>query len=116
MVADETEDLPPSEWTREIVRQGRWLYDGTVFQPVTIVRLNYDFWYEIVRADGLGEPGDEPELNAEGFQYYLCFQSDPTAHPGWVDSVGFDSVEAASQWANSKVPSPIEWANLPVGP
>jgi hypothetical protein len=109
LVADDVEWLKPSRSTREIVRQGRWLYDNTVFQPVTVVRLNYDFWYEIGRADGTTEPDEVPELNEDGFKYYVCFRSSPTEHSGWVDSQGFDTVEAASRWAETQVPSAIEW-------
>jgi hypothetical protein len=47
---------------REIVRKGEWLYDGCVPKPVYAVKLNYDFWYEIAKADGTLEPDEEPEL------------------------------------------------------
>lgn len=86
LVADDIEWFKPSRSTREIVQQGRWLYDNTVFQPVTVIRLNYDFWYEIGRADGTTEADEVPELNEDGFKYYVCFRSSPTEHPGWVDA------------------------------
>ena len=95
--------------TRTIIQRGRWLYDGTVFQPAAIVALDYDFWFEIGKADGQLGPGEEPELNAEGLLYYVCFASDPAGHPGWVDSQGFADVGAAQEWAATKVQSPIEW-------
>ena len=98
---------------RETVRRGRWLYDGTVFQPVAVVRLDYDFWHEIGRADDRLEPGEAPHVNADGVQYYVCFRSDPDQHPGWVDSIGFDSLAAACAWAETQVKSPIEWSGAP---
>jgi hypothetical protein len=94
---------------REMVREGRWLYDGSVYRPVFVVRLDHDFWYEIGRADDRLEPGEQQKLNDEGFQYYVCFRSHPTQHPGWVDSQGFDTAEAASRWAEQQVPDGIEW-------
>jgi hypothetical protein len=96
--------------SRTIIQRGRWLYDGTVHMPATIVALDYDFWYEIGRADGDLEPGETPALNAEGRLYYVCFKSDPAAHPGWVDSQGFRDVAAARTCAERQVPSPIEWS------
>ena len=94
---------------RKIAREGQWLYDDTVPTPVFIVRLDHDFWFEIGRTDGQLDAGEEPHLNSEGVQYYVCFRSSPTEHPGWVDSQGFDTVEAASRWAEQQVPNAIEW-------
>jgi len=73
---------------RQTVKRGRWLYDGAVHQPVAVVRLDYDFWYQIAAEDGELEPNETPHLNADGVQYYVCFRSDPDAYPGWVHSQG----------------------------
>lgn len=94
---------------RCIVRSGRWLYGGSAYQPVTIVSLDWDFWYAIGEADDRLEPGEVPHLNQEGVQYYVCFKGDPKEVPGWVDSPGHDSIEAAATWAQSQVETPIEW-------
>lgn len=82
---------------------------NTVVQPVTVIRLNYDFWCEIGRADGTTEPDEVRELNEDGFKYCVCFRSSRTEHPGRVASQGFDMVEAASRWAETQVPTAIEW-------
>jgi hypothetical protein len=92
-----------------VVRSGAWLYDGAVARPVHIVELNYDFWYEIAKADGLLESGEKPHLNLQGLQYYVCFKDIPADPPIWVDSIGHDSAELASSHAQSRVPSRISW-------
>lgn len=92
-----------------VVRTGVWLYDGTVERPVYIVELDYDFWYEITKADGMLESGEKPVLNSEGVQYYVCFWEVPAEPPIWVDSIGHHSIELASERAQSKVPSQISW-------
>lgn len=61
-----------------IVATGTWLYSDTVRMAVHIVRLDYDFWYEIVKADGDLEPGELPDLNADGHLYYVALR-DPSA-------------------------------------
>ena len=95
--------------TRQVIERGEWLYDGMALMPATIVALDYDFWYEIGKADGRLEPGEVPELNPHGLLYYVCFRSDPSEHPGWVDSQGFPDVATAKAWAAGQVPSPINW-------
>ena len=77
--------------------------------PVTIVQLDYDFWYELDRADRHLEADDRPSLNLDGVLYYVCFRSSPAAHPGWVDSPGFATIARARLWALTKVPSAIDW-------
>ena len=94
---------------RTVIRRGTWLYDAVAPMPVAIVELDYDFWHELGRTDGTLEPDEHPQLNADGVLYYVCLRSDPRAHPGWVDSPGFASVEAAIAWAANQVPSAISW-------
>ena len=94
---------------REIVKRGEWLYDESVYKPAYIVKLDYDFWYEMGKADGDLEPDETPELNEEGFLYYVCFKSDPETIPGWVDSPGFKTIEKACDWAESQVPGTLSW-------
>ena len=93
----------------QVVRSGTWLYDDAVNQPVYIVMLDYDFWYEITKADGLLKAGEVPHLNEAGTQFYVCFRAVPETPPIWVDSPGFDEMEQACECAQSKVPSPISW-------
>lgn len=92
-----------------VVRSGTWLYDGTVKRPIYIVELDYDFWFEMCKGDGFLEPGEKPELNADGFLYYVCFWKVPKKPPIQVDSVGHDSIHQTSEYAQSKVPTQISW-------
>jgi hypothetical protein len=94
---------------REIVRQGRWVYGEAAYQPVAVVLLDYDFWYEIGKADDRLDPDERPQLNDDGYLFYVCFASPPAASPGWVDSQGFATIEAASTWAQTQVTTEIEW-------
>ncbi|MFD3430273.1 hypothetical protein [Nocardia fluminea] len=45
---------------REIVATGSWLYADVVLMPVFVVRLDYDFWYEVARDEGTLAEGEEP--------------------------------------------------------
>jgi hypothetical protein len=92
-----------------VVRSGTWLYDQTVTRPVYIVQLDFDFWYEIAREENSLEANEQPTLNADGHQYYVSFRGLPREGPIWVDSIGFDSVELASEHAQSRVPTPVVW-------
>ena len=62
----------------ELVATGTWLYDGTVEMPVYVVRLDYDFWYELGVADDELGPDEVPELNSDGHLFYVQF-SDPSS-------------------------------------
>ena len=95
-----------------IVRSGAWLYDHSVLQPVDIVALDCDVWWEIDAADGHLEEGDEPTpMGAEGFLYYVRFrQAGAEEEPTWVDSAGYQTVEAAMAAAEARAPSSISWA------
>lgn len=96
-----------------IVRSGRWVYAHRQRMPVDIVGLPYDFWFELVRADG-EEPETEesPEpLGTDGLLYYVRFRhAGETAEPTWPDSRGYRTVEGAMCAAQNRVPSPIDWS------
>lgn len=100
---------------RELIREGVWLYNKTSLRPVYIIRADSDFWYEKKEADGLLEEDDKPELNEEGWLYYLCYKSHPNETPQWVDSIGHKSLEEAIAHAESKFPALISW-NEPTNP
>lgn len=93
-----------------IVRTGRWLYAATVDLPVDVIALPFDFWFEIAKADHALEVGEHPSLGAAGQLYYVRFRcaGDPR-EPTWVDSSGFETVEAAMNLAKQKAPSAIIW-------
>ncbi len=95
----------------EIVRRGRWLYDNSVFEPVDIVTLNYDFWYALARASDQLEPDEVPRpLNGRGVLYYYRFRkAGDLSTPTWPDSSGFLEVEQAMLAAQESAPSSIEW-------
>jgi hypothetical protein len=94
-----------------IVRSGTWLYDKAVSKPVDIVGLDYDFWYEMHKSDGLLAQGEEPEpFSPEGLLYYARFKkAGDASEPTWVESPGRTTVEAAMRDAQDKVPGPITW-------
>lgn len=97
--------------TLKIVRTGRWLYDGTVEQPVDIVAFDHDWWYELAKADGTLEDGEVAKpLGRDGVLYYARFQrAGEDQEPTWVDSDGYKTCEEAMQAAQEKVASPITW-------
>jgi hypothetical protein len=95
----------------KIVKTGQWLYDGSVERPVDIVGLDFDFWYELARADGQLDEGEEPESpGGAGLLYYVRFQhAGEKSEPTRVDSQAFTTVEAAMAEADSKTPTPVVW-------
>jgi hypothetical protein len=94
-----------------VVAVGTWLYDGTAPTTVRIVRLDYDFWYGIGKADGDLDPEESPQLNADGHRYYVRhrpgWQSEEDSF--WPDSPGFDTPEEAVAAAESSVPTAVSW-------
>lgn len=94
-----------------IVRSGRWLYDGLVDKPVDIVALDFDFWFEIGRADDALEPGETPvPLGPDGCLYYVRFvRAGQTTTPTWVDGVGHLTIEEGMAAAQLNVPTAIRW-------
>jgi hypothetical protein len=93
-----------------VVAIGSWRYDGTVSSPVFIVRLDHDFWYEVARDEDALEPGEVPDLDADGFSYYVSFHGIRDDGSFWPDSAGHLSVETAKAAAESAVPSGIRWS------
>jgi hypothetical protein len=95
----------------KIVKAGRWLYDGTVERPVDIVGLDFDFWFELARADGQLDEGEEPKSPGDaGLLYYVRFRSaGEESIPTWVDSQAFTTIAAAIAEAETKTPTPVVW-------
>ncbi|UGT43416.1 hypothetical protein LTV02_08530 [Nocardia yamanashiensis] len=94
---------------REIVATGSWLYDEVVRRPVFVVRLDYDFWHEVARADGTLEAGEEPTLDSKGHAYYVSFKVVGEETPFWPDSGPHLSADEARIAARTRVPSTITW-------
>lgn len=94
-----------------IVRSGSWLYDDTVERPVDVIALSYDFWYEIGKADGTLDDGEEPSvMGPDGCLYYVRFRhAGDLTEPTWVDSGSYDELDAAVAEADAKAASVIRW-------
>jgi len=96
----------------KIVQTGIWFYDDTVEMPVDVVGLDYDWWYELAKADGQLDDGEVPEaLGSDGFLYYARFQrAGERNEPTWVDSYGHKTTEEAMKAAQEKVVDRIVWS------
>lgn len=95
---------------QRIIAEGEWLYDGITPSPVRVIEQDYDFWYEIGKADGDLEAWEKPELNEKGLLYYVTFkQCENIERPWWVESQGFKSIQLAKQFAEAKVQGEIKW-------
>ncbi|MEV0465664.1 hypothetical protein AB0I30_29800 [Nocardia tengchongensis] len=94
---------------RDIVATGSWLYDDVVLMPVFVVRLDYDFWYEVAQEEDTLEAGEEPFLDSAGYAYYASFKGLRSDAPFWPDSGPHRSADEARIAAELKVPSPITW-------
>lgn len=95
----------------KVFRSGTWLYDGVVIKPVDIIGLDYDFWYDLHKVDGLLSPEDKPEpLSDDGWLYYARFRyAGEHSEPTWVDSDARKTIVAAMNDAEKKSPSQINW-------
>lgn len=87
--------------------KGHWLYDRQVKKPVYIVRCNYDYHYELCIADGLERPESGPELNADGYAFYVAF--DDRENFVDVQSGGAMSLDEAKRQAEEMLPSAVCW-------
>ncbi|MFB8003917.1 hypothetical protein [Nocardia sp. NPDC056000] len=94
---------------RDIVATGSWLYDNLIATPVFVVRLDYDFWYELGKEDGTLDADEEPLLDSTGHAYYASFKALHDAAPFWPDSGPHLSIAEAQAAAESRVPSQIIW-------
>ena len=94
-----------------IVESGTWIYADSVKKDVDIISLDYDWWFELAKADDELEPDERPEpLNCQGVLYYVRFiHATANKEPTWPDSIGFQKLEEAKKEAESKLPSKVEW-------
>jgi hypothetical protein len=98
-----------------VVATGVWLYDDVAPMAVRVVMLDFDFWHQVAAADGDLERGEAPELNDEGRLYYVRHRPGwPDGdQPFWPDSQGFYALADAIAFAESAVPGPVVWQELP---
>jgi hypothetical protein len=57
----------------EVLREGTWMYDGSVSCRVRIVRRDWDYYHENAYDDDL------PALSTDGWAYYAEFESPPAS-------------------------------------
>jgi len=72
---DKSSTNPKATW--EILDSGRCLWQGVTETGAHLVRIPFDYWYELGRADGNLEPDEAPELGPDGFGYYIVWGDDP---------------------------------------
>ena len=108
----ETSNDHKSTW--EILDSGRCPWHGVTDTSAHLIRMPYDYWYELGKADGNLEPDEEPELGPDGFAYYILWGADPL---GWnisgVSSPTMKTPEEARLWADHKAKSKVEWYTMP---
>lgn len=93
---------------QELVLRGKWLYDNSVYQPVQIFVIDYDYYYEIAKADEQLEPGEEPELNEKGEMYMIKWNDKPDFNSYGTTEYGGFTLEEAKKKVEAKV-SGVEW-------
>ena len=98
----------------EVLDSGRCLWHGVTKTGTHLVRMPYDYWYELGRADGSLEPGEKPELGSDGFGYYIIWGDDPL---GWnISGVSLPTMKSAREarsWADREAKSKVEWNEVP---
>jgi hypothetical protein len=98
-----------------VIATGRWLYDGITPTAVRIVRLDYDFWYAVGEADGALDADEVPQLNADGYLYYVRHRPGRLNQEDgfWPDSQGFGTPEEAVAAAEAAIPTAVAWEWAP---
>ena len=108
----ETRNDPKASW--EVLDSGRCMWRGDTHIGVHLIRIPYDYWYELGKADGNLEPGAHPELGNDGFGYYIVWGDDPL---GWkisgVSSPTMKTPDEAFAWANLEAKSDVTWNQGP---
>jgi hypothetical protein len=94
-----------------IVESGTWMYADSVKKTVDIISLDYDWWFELSKADDTLVANEKPEpLNSQGVLYYVRFiHATKNEEPTWPDSAGYQHIAEAKKEAESKLPSKVEW-------
>ncbi len=59
------------EYKRREVKRGYWYYDEILKKGVAIIAINYDYWYEIDKADGFDVTDQHPVLNENGESFLI---------------------------------------------
>ena len=92
------------------VKTGYWLYDKETPMTVKIFVLNYDYYYELAKADDMLDKDEKPELNKWGETYMIkwgggdFFDNDlVTMYFGGLD------LETAIKIAEDKITGLIIW-------
>jgi hypothetical protein len=88
---------------QEVVLQGKWLYDNSVYMPVQIFVIDYDYYYELAKADEQLEPGEEPFLNERGEMYMIKWNGNPDFLSFGTTEGGGLSLEEAKEAVERKV-------------
>lgn len=90
------------------VAKGFWLYDWLIRKGVVIKSINYDYWYELEKSDGIGVSNELPDLNEMGEMYMI----------EWADSeyknrksftVGTLGLNSTKITTDASVGQAIEW-------
>jgi hypothetical protein len=90
------------------IKRGRWRYAGEIPKGVIIHAINYDYWYELEKSDGLDMTGEVPELNEQGEMYLIAWMNSAfTKQESFT--VGLLTLTATMDLASSIVQQPIEW-------
>ena len=95
---------------QKVVLDGSWDCGNATTLPVYIIEQNYDYWYEMERADGSLSGDERPKLNDRGLIYYVRLRAIDSDPPWGVDSFGHATIEEAKRWASEKIGKQIDWA------
>ena len=91
------------EHRQKIIKSGTWLYDGQVEKTISIIRQNWDYYYEE------GYDSDPPDLNEAGQAYYLVYDGPDEKGEYHPNSKTCLSLEEALRLAAETIVSDIRW-------
>ncbi len=92
-----------------LILTGHWLYDNIVSKPIRIFAINYDYYFEMDKSDGISKIEDVPELNEKGEQYRIAWHGDNYFSWAGTTDYGGLTLEEAKEEAQKVVQQQIKW-------
>ena len=92
-----------------LILKGRWLYDSITHMTVQIFAINYDYYFEMDKVDGVLEKGQEPELNEQGELYMIAWHDVKYFSFAVTTEFGGLTLDKAKTAAENTIKQKIEW-------
>ena len=88
---------------------GFWLYDGLIKYRVKIEALDYDYWYELEKGDGIDMSYENPILNSDGETFMIIWMDENMTKQINFSYAGAVTLKEAKEIALKRTGSEITW-------